>query len=86
MEDKITRLDDNIVRVETTIPEKVIPESVEVKEYNLTYLEEEIDNLLKEAQNYEKQLSNTVAQLAEKQTLLATLKTAKPIEPLEIIR
>ena len=59
MEDKVIKVSDNVVRVETTIPEQVIPERVETKEYDIDFILTNLRRLKEEKFRIDSEISKT---------------------------
>ena len=81
--DKLTRVSDNIVRVE-----KEIPATIEVVEYDLDRIKAQLEGLLSMREQFEGELADVNKDISEKENLLASLEKAEPLkeESIEIIK
>ena len=80
--DKIT-VSNNIIRVETTIPEQVIPERIEAKEYNIDERLRELNRLRGEKESVETNLKNIDSEIAKIEELLSQCKINIPDCPMD---
>ena len=80
--DKIT-VSNNIISVETIIPQQVIPERIETKEYNVDDLLRELNRLNQNKSRLEEEIDKTCSEIKNIEDMLSRCEIKIPDCPMD---